>query len=368
MADKKISDLPLVGSGPSQVAQLDGDFYIEVETDHPSSEKATLDQLKTFIGQTAGGVAAIYANIAARDLDAANLIQDSIIEVTDASDDVDVDTGAAWYRVVNPGTGAFKIIAKEEANTKAIVEAYIQTAQSATLTDDLGASTVEVGTSLQPTLTAAFNKGKIYNGDDSEGPDLVGLPNNYSFSGPGIGGTHDIASSNLVENYQIPAPVNAVFGSNQWTVEIEFDAGSGAYYDNKGNAGSNLDASRGSDSEIDTNPVTTGRRYCFFGTGSPTDSAGVRALAGKTFLDGSNEGTVTTIVDSAATQHAICVPAGKSVTIIDRTNLNADVTSDYVKTTFNVNDAAGNPVSYDKYQLTLGAAYGEDTTHEAQIS
>ena len=41
------------------------------------------------------------------------------------------------------------------------------------------------------------------------------------------------------------------FGENKWQVQIDYDAGTGTYYDNKGNAVTNLDGSRGSGTASD---------------------------------------------------------------------------------------------------------------------
>ena len=90
MADVRISDL--TPAGQALLTQL-----LEVD-DTVNSESISIQQLVDLLntGQVPG-IQDTYANIAARDLDQANVPDDNIVEVTDASDDVLVNSGRAWY-------------------------------------------------------------------------------------------------------------------------------------------------------------------------------------------------------------------------------------------------------------------------------
>jgi hypothetical protein len=106
MADVKITDLAaIVGVNLTDV----------LETEQPASGKVTVQQLRDFLDlYIAGKIKIVYANIAARDLDAVNLEDLALVEVTDASADPNVTSGAAWYRW-NDGGGTFVLVASEES-------------------------------------------------------------------------------------------------------------------------------------------------------------------------------------------------------------------------------------------------------------
>lgn len=115
------------------------------------------------------------------------------------------------------------------------VPPFISTQKSATLTVSGTTGVQEVGSTSTRTLTVTFNRGRITNGDGSLGPELVGASTNTVYSGPGIiVGT----GNNSLGSIAVAA------GSNQWSVLITHAAGSGAYFDNKGNASTALDGSR----------------------------------------------------------------------------------------------------------------------------
>jgi hypothetical protein len=96
---------------------------------------------------------------------------------------------------------------------------------------------------------------------------------------------------------------------------------------------------------------------------APANSAGVRALTNKMFTDGSNPfnlntGTTNKIFTAA-------MPATISITnVIDLDALNADITANYVLSTFNVNDAGGTAVSYHVYTLTNAVPYSSSHRHQ----
>ena len=99
---------------------------------------------------------------------------------------------------------------------------------------------------------------------------------------------------------------------------------------------------------------------------APTDSAGVRALGTRIFTDGSNPynlitGTTERIFTSA-------MPATSTITqILDLDALNSNITNFYILSTFNVNDFAGNAVSYNVYTDTMAVPY-TDMSHRHQTT
>lgn len=141
------------------------------------------------------------------------------------------------------------------------IDASIASNRSVSLAVSGGGGTLEVGTTASRTLTASFNQGSITNGDGTSGPSLVGAANLYTFSGTGIG---SVAQSSNTYSLGTPA---VVFGSNNWAVTVNYDAGTGNYFDNKGNVGTNLDGSRnaGSVSDTSSSPSINGIYPYFWG-------------------------------------------------------------------------------------------------------
>ncbi len=231
--------------------------------------------------------------------------------------------------------------------------ASIQTAKSVNLAVDGSSGIVEIGTSVSRTLTATFVRGTILNGDGTTGPNLVGTATQYSFSGTGISTTNQ-AGSTLAIN------VAVVNGTNNWAVTVTHAIGTGAYFDNKGNAGTNLDASRvaGTTTDSTSAPTITGRYRQFFGptTTTPTTSAEVRAF-GSNFTDTNsfNSGTFT------QTKFVIAIPATRNLVSVITSSLE-NITSNFVLATFNVNDAGGTAVSYKVYTFTSVTPLGLTAT------
>lgn len=95
---------------------------------------------------------------------------------------------------------------------------------------------------------------------------------------------------------------------------------------------------------------------------APANSADVRALpsnrfdtAGNTF--DLNTGTVERIF-------AVAMRSGKTITsVIDVTALNANITSQYILNTFNVDDAGGTPTAYNIYVYQQAIPYSENHIH-----
>jgi hypothetical protein len=168
--------------------------------------------------------------------------------------------------------GAEAGIQASEWKTKSVVEvldtilfptinASISSDRSVTLGVSGGGGTLEVGSTTSRSLTATFSQGSITNGDGTSGPSLVGAATQYTFTGTGISSTSQAGN---VLSLGTPA---IVFGSNNWAVTVDYAAGTGNYYDNKGNVGTNLDGSRvsGSVSDTTSSPTINGIYPYFWG-------------------------------------------------------------------------------------------------------
>jgi hypothetical protein len=141
------------------------------------------------------------------------------------------------------------------------INASISGNKSVDLTVSGGGGTLEVGTTTARVLTATFSPGSITNGNGTAGPALVGTATQYTFTGTGISSTSQ--ASNIL-SLGTPA---IVFGSNSWAVTVAHNAGTGDYYDNKGNIGTNLNASRvsGTTSDAASAPTIDGIYPYFWG-------------------------------------------------------------------------------------------------------
>lgn len=102
-------------------------------------------------------------------------------------------------------------------------------------------------------------------------------------------------------------------------------------------------------------------------TVAPADSAGVRALTGRRFADAGN----TFILDTGATDRifTVAIPATMSLTeVLDLDALNANITANYVLSTFNVNDGGGTATAYKIYTLTNAIPYSANHRHQITIA
>jgi hypothetical protein len=138
------------------------------------------------------------------------------------------------------------------------VSPSISTAKSVALTVSGLSGVLEVGTVVNRTLTATFDRGRITNGNGTLGPELVGPAISFTYSGTAMGtpvpnvGTHSLGN------------VPVVLGSNNWAVTVVHQPGTGLYFDNKGNASTALDADRnvgqpnGTVSDSTSSPIITG--------------------------------------------------------------------------------------------------------------
>jgi hypothetical protein len=186
--------------------------------------------------------------------------------------------------------------------------ASIQTNKSVVLTISGTSGTLEIGQTISRTLTATFNRGLIKNGDNSTGPQLVGAATEYTFTGTGISSTAQVGNTLSVSN-------TIVSGSNNWAVTVTHDAGSGDYFDNKGNVGTNLDASRVSGTTTDSAsaPTVTGiYPYFYFKSSSPISAADMVAAiedGSATKVVASSTGTLAIPYNMSAQYLAVAYPA-----------------------------------------------------------
>lgn len=251
------------------------------------------------------------------------------------------------------------------------VLAYININFSATLAGQ-SSSTQEVGTSIIANTTATFVPGVINNGDNTTGPNLKGDANQYIFRLPDNSIDLTVGASSNSQGHIFTSYVTT-FGSNTWTVDISYDAGSGLYYDNKGNPVTNLDGSRSLGTTSPNSGTVTGRRYQWNGSGTggsaPTASAGVRSLSSKSFLSGSNTGVFTITIPAATQEVYFYVPAGKTIQVLYVESSYADVTSTFTSGSISVDDANGDPQNYESYVAFIGVGgYPSVANYQVTIS
>jgi len=234
--------------------------------------------------------------------------------------------------------------------------ASISRNKSASLVTSPSTSTVEVGTVVNRTLTAVLDTGQIQNGNETAGPTLVGGPlstNAYVFTGTGINKTTQTANALSIVGSE------AILGANTWNVTINHSIGTGDYYNNKGEVGTNLDANRVAGTVTDSTSVITGKYKHFFGPSASavTSSAEVRGLSNSRF---DNTGSFVTPIFNDV-KFVIAIPATRTLVSVITSN-NETITANFVLSTFNVNDAGGNAVSYDVYTFTSVIALGVTAT------
>ena len=247
------------------------------------------------------------------------------------------------------------------------IDAYIQQSKSVSI-NGLAASNQEIGTNIKPSLTVTFNQGNIYNGNGTDGPALVGSATQYNYRLPD-GSSETVNASNThtyTTDYIVP------LGNNSWSVIVTHDAGTGDYYDNKGAVGTNLYGSRVANTITQFTSIISGRYYVWSGYGDensePTDSAGVRGLSSKRFLSTSNTITFNIIIPAYTQSVYFFTPAGRTIQITYQES-NADVTTTFTETHFNVNDANGTAVSYDSWVTFIGnTGYPDVATYTVTIT
>lgn len=167
----------------------------------------------------------------------------------------------------------------------------------------------EIGQTISRILTATFNRGAIKNGDNTTNANpLVGASTEFTFTGTGITSTAQAGNTLSISN-------TIVSGANNWAVTVAHDAGTGDYFDNKGNIGTNLDASRVAASITDTTsaPTITGiLPYFYHKSSSPISAADmVTAIENGTAIKvvGASTGTLAIPYNMSAQYLAVAYPA-----------------------------------------------------------
>jgi hypothetical protein len=249
--------------------------------------------------------------------------------------------------------------------------ASIQTNKSVTLTITGTSGTLEIGQTISRDLTATFNRGLIKNGDNSTGPQLVGAATQYTFTGTGISSTAQVGNTLSVSN-------TIVSGSNNWAVTVQHDAGTGDYFDNKGNVGTNLDGSRVSGTTTDSAsaPSVTGiYPYFYLKSSSPissSDMATAIANGTATKVVGSSTGTLSIPYNMSAQYLAVAYPSTSTtktvyyVTALDNGAITV-VFNAVATESVNSPDSYWSGVSY-KVHTSIGAITNSNPTIELRNS
>ena len=236
-------------------------------------------------------------------------------------------------------------------------------------------STVEVGTPTIISSTATYTTGTIHNGNGTTGPNLTGDATSYTFKFPNSTSIAPITATSNSEPYVFSSyPVG--LGSNNWTVDIAYAAGTDFYYDSKGVASSVLNASRVSGTRTGTSATITGRRYQWNGYGvqnsHPINSAGVRSLPssqGTRALSASNTGTISISIPATTQEVYFYIPIGKTVLVQYVESSYTDVTGSFTSSAITVNDANGVPQSYEMWFSFVGVTgYPATATYLVTIS
>lgn len=105
-------------------------------------------------------------------------------------------------------------------------------------------------------------------------------------------------------------------------------------------------------------------KLIFYGptASDPTTSADVRALPTQAFTDTSNPVTLNT--GTTHRRFSFAAPTGTSITeVLDLDALNANITNNYILSTFDVEDFAGTVTSYRVYTMTNAIAYSDNHRH-----
>lgn len=248
----------------------------------------------------------------------------------------------------------------------------ILTNKSVALTISGSSGTLEIGQTISRTLTATFNRGAIRNGDGTTNSNpLVGAATQYTFTGTGISETAQSGNTLAVSN-------TIVSGSNSWAVTVNHDAGTGDYFDNKGNVEDNLDGSRVSGTATDSasSPSVTGiYPYFYLKSSSPISSSDMATAIGNgtaTKVVGSSTGTLSIPYNVSAEYLAVAYPATSTtktkyyVTALD----NGDITVVFnavATETANSNDGYWSSISY-KIHTSKSALTNSNATIELRNS
>jgi hypothetical protein len=180
------------------------------------------------------------------------------------------------------------------------VAPFISAQKSASLSVSGATGVQEVGSVATRTLTSTFSPGRITNGDGSLGPELVGAATSPIYSGPGITGS---TGNNSLGS------VAVLFGTNQWTATVPHNAGTGAYFDNKGAASTVLDGSRVAGSVSASTTAFSGV-YPWYHLRSPVSFTPAQFAAAITALGNNSSGPASNIHPDATIARVIAAASG----------------------------------------------------------
>lgn len=254
------------------------------------------------------------------------------------------------------------------------VPAYIDTPKSLTLSG-ITQTEMEVGTSISPTLISTYNPGTINNGNDTLVGNLTGSVTSYQLK--------NVQGDNIIDQNSSPATnsfshslsnFKAILGINSWEAEVSYAAGVETYVSSYGNPGSNLSGDQASGTiSVLSNPIY-GRYKFWFHVGtensSPTATVPVRALSNTGLLDGDNSASfrIPIPAGAASAEVSIYVPSGRVLNVTDEVNLGINITSEFLTTNVNIEDAGGTSTSYVKYtRITGPTGYQNPTAFNVSI-
>lgn len=219
---------------------------------------------------------------------------------------------------------------------------------------NIPADTVEVGEIMHFEGTALHTKGAIASANGALTVELKGAATLFTFEdATGITPIPAVTNSQAYIGTDFPA----IQGDNTLSCTIDYAQGVGSYFDEAGNEMHSFDVLRAADNVLVTDSVI-GAYKAWFGSGilgsTPIDSATARAL-GFTFMDNNGfKGQILYTIPAGDVEFYFSVPTGSIVSVLHFKQANTYLTPQFVITTFNINDAAGNPISYDTYSLVIG--------------
>jgi hypothetical protein len=216
---------------------------------------------------------------------------DDLIEAITGS----TSTGGTIYNLASPsnvevgGMPAGTVLTGRTSNQileEILVDTFEPTfvAPSVTLTENV-ANTQEVGSTINITYTATFDRGEIILTGNTQN-DRSGAPNTYTFTGISADTFNTTSNSQqlVLSNYVIQ------LGANNESVQVDYDAGPQPLDSNGDPFGSPLPAGNVSDAA----PAITGIYPYFFG-----NVASGGAAAGDNRPDPSNATSAQTLIDTA---------------------------------------------------------------------
>ena len=227
---------------------------------------------------------------------------------------------------------------------------------------------LENGALLDFTLTETYNRGAIQSINGAS-IDYTGDQDTYEFSG---------------DHITVDGDVDTTASTNTWEVSVDYSAGSGDYYTSRGNVSDIFDSIHLNSGTI-TNTVTiySYHRYYYFSSGSTLPVYDIRGL-----IVTEKPGRTDNIYNHYSANNALNtntglftfyydVESGKSFTgfyfqgnVKEHTVYNMDTNSSISTsaTTFtSIDNAAGDPVTYTKYEIDLGAGFSDWQTFKVII-